>query len=253
MFLAVDIGNTSINFGIFEDDGLIKTFRLSSDMVNTNYYEELSYRITDKCKIENCAIISVVNGAGPGIKKICDDLFGINSVILDDNFVQDMKILTKHPEKTGIDRIINAYAVRDYGRFPAVVVDAGTAVTFDVLSSDGDFIGGAIMPGVSTQLKSLHNSTSELPLVTEKESDSAIGDDTESSVIAGVIRGTAYAADGMLMQYGAELGEKPLLVMTGGHSEMLLKYMKTKFDYVLPDLTICGIKKAFEQTENKED
>ena len=225
MFLAIDIGNSKITTALFDKDIFSKKF--------------VGYEIAE------CAIISVVNNIDKVIKKACDMAFGINSVILDIESASEIKIAGTNPKSAGMDRLANVYAVSDMP-LPAIVVDMGTAITFDILNKNKEFIGGIIMPGINMSLKGLAEGTSKLPEINAQEISFAIGNNTETCILSGVIRGAASAIDGLLEQCIEELGECKTIVLTGGQSDLISKYMKHQFDYLDKNLTMLGIKKIYQ-------
>ncbi len=246
MFLGIDIGNSSITFGVFKNNDIVDVFRIDNiSNADEYFYKSQISEKTNRYNIDSCGIISVSQGMENTIKSICDSLYRINSVILDYRAFCDMSILVEKPETVGIDRLINAYAIRDLASAPIIVVDAGTAITLDVVSKEGDFMGGVIMPGINMQFKSLYNNTSKLPLIIPAESKSTIGKNTENSILSGVIRGTAHAIDGLLSECTDELKETPQIVLTGGQGGLILKYINTKVNFVMPNLTLIGIKKIY--------
>ena len=129
---------------------------------------------------------------------------------------------------------------------PVIVVDSGSATTFDIVSADGNFVGGIIMPGVEMQLQSLYRNTSKLPEIEISDSDFVIGNSTESAILSGVVRGTACAIDGLISQCESEIGEDVMVIATGGCSEFLSKYMTREFDEINPELTLYGLKYLYE-------
>ena len=145
------------------------------------------------------------------------------------------------PYTIGADRLANVCAAAKYP-LPAIVVDIGTAITFDVLDKDKNFIGGVIMPGVNMGIKALADGTSKLTEIAPDVSPSAIGNTTETCILAGVLRGTACAIDGLLAQCEDELGCKATVIMTGGQAELILKYMNRTPDYMNKNLTLEGLK-----------
>lgn len=247
MFLSVDIGNTNITLGVFEGDKLIETFRLASDKeLPLLQYEILLRTIFKEYSIEACSIGSVVDELGQLIKKACDNVFGFDSFLLDKKSSIDLNLLLKNPDEVGADRVANAFAVKQKYKLPAIVVDIGTATTFDIVSKNGDFLGGVIMPGLNLQFKSLGTNTSKLPYLEAGFSEKAIGNSTESAMLSGVIRGSACAIEGLIHQCELELGEKATIIATGGHSSLISEYMIRSFDYVNPSLTLEGLKGLYE-------
>ena len=123
-----------------------------------------------------------------------------------------------------------------------IVIDFGTATSFDIINSKKEFLGGVIAPGINTQMKCLKNSTSKLPKIDVSISPAAIGHNTTDAILSGVIRGTACMVDGLVEQCEAELGEKVTIVATGGYCGLIANYLKRPFDFVNPVLTLEGLR-----------
>lgn len=246
MILVVDIGNTNITIGVFDNDELIEIHRLNSDMNNTafDYETELRNMLSDK-NIEGCIISSVVDELTFTVKQACNGAFDIDSILFTYDMNLEIGLKTEKPHTIGTDRLANVYAVLKY-ELPAIVVDIGTAVTFDILDENKNFIGGVIMPGINMGLKGLYEATSKLPEINAKESPIAIGNTTETCILSGVVRGTACAIDGLLEQCEEELGKKASIILTGGQSWLISKYMKRTFDCIEPNLTLYGLKNIYE-------
>ena len=136
-------------------------------------------------------------------------------------------------------------------KLPVIVVDFGTANTFDIVNKEGEFVGGVIAPGINTQLNSLSKCTSKLPNLDATISEKAIGDNTIDAILSGVIRGTACMVEGLISQCENELGEKATIVATGGLSGLISNYMNRKFDYVNPILTLEGLKELYKLNQNQ--
>ena len=247
MLLAVDIGNTNITMGIVDKEMLIKTLRQQTNVgLSQEQYETTFKELLADFEITECIIGSVVNDLDTKIKKVVDKIFGIDSLTLSQNINIGIKIDAPHPEQAGADRIANICGANKLYPKPYIVVDMGTATTFDIADKNGAFIGGTIMLGVGLQLKSLSGNTSLLPDIEPQEAKKAIGDDTVSSILSGVIRGHASAIDGLIEQCEAEFGEKLFIIRTGGYSELVSKYMKRKFDAINPNLTLEGLKEIYK-------
>ncbi len=243
MLLTIDIGNSSINSAIFDGNKIVKYAKFDSNKSKDLYLNKFKAEFQN-IKITECAIISVVNGLDYVVKEVCDNMFNINSKILNIYDAKEVKVNTKNPESIGMDRMANLYAALEFP-LPAIVVDIGTAITFDILSKDKEFIGGVIMPGINMSLMGLHERTSKLPLIEPKESLKAIGNTTETCILSGVIRGTASAIDGLLIQCTEELGECKTVILTGGQAELIAKYMTHPINFINQDWTILGIKKMY--------
>lgn len=251
MFLAIDIGNTNITMGLFERDELIKAFY--SPVIkapDSEYYNKIFREYFENYNIDAAAIISVAGNVQEYIKDACVSELNTEAIIIDYKSIPDMKIQTEKPEAVGIDRLINSYAAKKMYKTPCIIVDAGTAITVDVVSKEGNFVGGAIMPGINIQLKALSDYTSKLPYLEPKEVQYAIGNNTEKAMLSGVILGAASAVDGLITQFENEIGEAANIILTGGHCEYLSKYCNHHYDYVLPNLTLSGIKSVYNDLKS---
>ena len=161
-----------------------------------------------------------------------------------------INIRAKHPNRIGIDRVINGVAASKLYSYPVIVVDFGTATTFDIVNSDGDFIGGLILPGIYTQLKSLASGTSKLPEIDLKEMEkvqNTINTDTVKAILSGVVKGHAHAIEGLIKDCTKEMKVRPKIIATGGDAEFIAKYMNDKvFDVINQNLTLQGIKMIYD-------
>lgn len=249
VFLAIDIGNTNITLGVFDGEDLKETFRLPSDKeLPQSEYELLLKTLFKNYAVDACSIGSVVEELTPILKRASDNVFGINTFVLTYTSEHGLEIDLQRPHEVGADRIANAFGAKELYRLPAIVVDLGTATTFDIVSKDGHFKGGVIMPGLNLQLKSLNLNTSKLPRIEADFSEKAIGDSTENAILSGVIRGSASAIEGLINQCELELGEKACVIATGGYSTLISQYMLRQFDYVNPSLTLQGLKYVHEHS-----
>ena len=242
MFLAVDIGNTNITAGVFNGDKLLETFRLISSFSNSDYYNKFFSDIANKYVVKNCAIASVVDGLDSLVKSSVENIFLIEPLIIKSSSKTGIKITLPKPESMGIDRIANiACAMTEYNP-PFVVVDIGTAITIDIADKNGCFSGGIIMPGINMQLKALSDNTSKLPRIEIDKIPNAVGYDTKSAILSGVVRGSACAISGLIDEFEQELGYELKTIITGGQAEFLSEYMSRKGDVVTKDLTLQGIR-----------
>lgn len=245
MLLVLDIGNTSTTLGIFDDEKLIQTFRFDSDInYSQKSYETKLESLFKDYDIDSCAIVSVVDELSSILKNACDNVFSVKTKLFSHYNDFDLKIGIQSPETIGADRLANAVAAKTYG-LPAIVIDIGTAVTFDIVSRDGEFLGGIIMPGINLQFKALNQHTSKLPLLEPSISSRAIGNCTNNAILSGVLRGTASAIDGLIKQCEAELKESAVIIATGGQCNIISEYMTRKFDIINLNLTLEGLKQAY--------
>ena len=247
MLLAIDIGNTNITLGVFDGENFIDTLRLTSDKELPRYeYEVLLEKLLKNYSIDSCIIASVVEELSLVLKRASDKVFGIDSFLLANDSDLGIKVNLLKPEEVGADRIANAYGAYIKYPKPAIVVDLGSATTFDIINKDGNFVGGVIMPGLNMQFRSLKANTSKLPRIEAGISERAIGNSTESAILSGVIRGSASAIEGLIAQCEKELGQKAFVVATGGYSGLISQYMTRKFNKVNPSLTLEGLKELYK-------
>lgn len=247
MLLTADIGNTSITLGLFEDDALVEEFRLASDKdLSLEEYEVLLKSLFKDFKIDGCIISSVVEELNNKFKSAVANVFKIKPMFLNLEINTGIKIVLDKPSEAGADRIANAAGAYVLYKKPVIVVDFGTATTFDIVNKEGEFIGGVIAPGVNSQLKALNKFTSKLPRIDVAVSNSAIGHNTSDAILSGVIRGSACMIDGLVKQCEKELGEKAVLVATGGYSSLISDYLERPFDFINPTLTLEGLRYLYQ-------
>ena len=248
MLLTVDIGNTNITFGIFDNEILIDIFRLPSNRdLNGEEYEVLLHTLFKSYNIDACIIASVVNELENIMQGAVNRVFRITPLVISNKINLGINIKLAKPQELGADRIANACGAYILYKKPVIIVDLGTATTFDIIDGNGDFVGGVIMPGLNLQLQALYQNTSKLPRIDINSSENAIGDCTEKAILSGVIRGTACAISGLIEQCKVELNSpKTTVVATGGYSEFISKYMKQKFDFINPYLTLEGLRFLYE-------
>lgn len=251
MLLTSDIGNTSITLGLFDNEALVEEFRLASDKdLSLEEYEVLLKSLFKDYSVKDCIISSVVDELTAKFKKAVDNVFKINSILLSTKINTGVKINLDNPEEAGADRIANAAGAYVLYNHPAIVVDFGTATTFDIINSNGEFIGGIISLGIMSQIKALNKFTSKLPRTDISLCPNVIGHNTNDAMLSGVIRGTASMIDGLVEQCEKELGEKAVIIATGGYSGLISNYLKRPFDFINPTLTLEGLRYLYQINSN---
>ncbi len=246
MLLTSDIGNTNITLGLFDNEALVEEYRLASDKdLSLEEYEVLLKSLFKDFKIDGCIIGSVVEELNNKFSSAVKNVFNIEPVFLTNKINTGVKIKTDFPDEVGADRIANAAGAYILYKKPTIVVDFGTATTFDIINAEGEFIGGMIAPGINLQMKVLNKFTSKLPRIDVAISSKAIGHNTTDAILSGVIRGTACMIDGLVQQCEKELGQKAVLVATGGYSGLIANYMKRPFDFINPTLTLEGLRHLY--------
>lgn len=251
MLLTLDIGNTSITIGTFNGDEIFDVRKIPSNIhYSKDKYIELLKETVGELNISGCIIASVVNGLDKILLEAVESVFGVKGLILSTNLDLGITLKLKDNNEIGADRIANGIAAKQLYPLPAIVVDFGTANTFDIVNKNGEFIGGVIAPGVNTQLTSLSKCTSKLPKLDATISEKAIGNNTIDAILSGVIRGTACMVEGLVEQCEKELGEKAHIIATGGNSQLVAQHMSRKFDDINPNLTLQGLKMLYKQNQN---
>ena len=201
--------------------------------------------------ISNCIISSVVEELTDTVKNAIENIFGFKPLILNTNLKINITINSDKPETCGADRIANAVSASTlYKQRPVIVVDSGSATTFDIIDKNNTFIGGLIMPGIDMQLNSLSEKTSKLPKLNVKmvkNKLNIIANDTNNSIFSGVVIAHAMAVQGLLNGCEQELGSKAFVIGTGGNANLINEYMnERKFDVINPTLTLDGLNEIYK-------
>lgn len=251
MLLVIDIGNTNTSLGVFEKDNLVHTFALSSDIKKTDdeYGINLLAILNHKnitSKIKGAIVSSVVPQLCEIYKNAIKKYLEIEPITLSYKSNLPIKLNLKNNKEIGADRIANASAVVTKYKLPAIVIDFGTATTFDIVDKDANFIGGIIAPGLKIQAKSLSQFTSKLPKLKIEAPKNAIGDDTISAMLSGIVLGHRSMIEGMISRCEKELGQKATIIATGGYSSVLFEDMYKTIDYIDKDLTLFGLKELYK-------
>lgn len=250
MLLAIDIGNTNMVIGIFQDKNLIISWRLVTDVrrttdeygvIFTNLLNQ-AQRPIDKKEINAAIIASVVPNLTPVLGEVCEKYFQKKAIIVTPNLVK-MRVLYDHPAEVGIDRIVNTYAAwRLYRKdsHSMIIVDYGTATTFDVMSKNGEYLGGAIAPGIGISSEALFQKTAKLPRVELINPARCLGKNTVESMQAGLSYGFLGQTKEILAKLKKEVGDQPVVLGTGGLVNFIQNIEKL-FDQVDQNLTLAGL------------
>lgn len=254
MLLAIDIGNTNVTLGTFENDVLSLTARLSTDTKKTSDEYAISIKKVlelynkDYRDIEDCVISSVVPTVGSSISKAVSLLCGVVPLEVGPGVKTGLNIKIDNPAQLGADLVVGAVGAISAYTVPCVIIDMGTASTFSVINRDGAFLGGAIAAGVKLTLKALTENTAQLPSIDISAPQSVIGSNTVDSMRSGLIFGTAAMIDGLLDRISYELGEIPTIVATGGLSKEVVKYCNHEIIYN-ENLLLDGLKEIYDRNK----
>lgn len=252
MLLALDIGNTNIVIGLFENEKLLKQWRLPSDVkksVDDYAVDIIELFLTDKIdclKIESCIICSVVPMLTAKINEAIKKFLSAESakkimIIGDEKIRLNIDIKLNNKKEVGHDRLVNAIAA--YKKFGGnlIIIDLGTATTFDVVGKNGEYLGGVIAPGINLSLKALHDMTAQLPRISVKKQQNVIGKSTIEAMNSGVYFGYISLLEGLIVKIENELNCKTTRIITGGLAEIFKDALKDSINHHEPNLTLEGL------------
>ena len=247
MLLAVDIGNTNVAFGVFEGEQLRATWRMATD-VNQMADEYaalllnlLHYQGLETSDIKEIALCCVVPPLLTTFEELFQRYFHISPLVVGPGIKTGVRIRMDNPREVGTDRIANAAAAYHLYTGPVIIVDVGTATTFDTVSKEGDYLGGAIATGIGTAAEALFAKATALPRVELVHPRQAIGTNTIAAMQSGIVFGYVGLVEGVVARIQQELGEKAKVVATGGYAELIAKETAV-IDEVNPDLTLVGLR-----------
>jgi len=253
MILVFDVGNTETTIGLYDGETLRGHWRVTTDVARTPDEIALLIRALltaadiDRSGIDRAAIGSVVPAVTAPLAEACEQAVGAKPLIIDARSPLPIRLDVEEPLTVGADRIINTLAASRLYKRDTIVVDLGTATTYDCITADGVFIGGVIAPGVRTSAETLFRRTSKLPATEIAPPARVIGRRTEECIRSGVVFGSAEAIDGLVRRIKAEWpgGTVPLVVATGGLASVFQPFCK-EFDLVEPYLTLDGLRIAHD-------
>lgn len=249
MLLAIDAGNTNIVFAVFglENPKPAQVWRIKTDAGRTAdeyaawLYQSFMLHGLNPQQITNIVISSVVPDANFNLRQLCETLFSLTALFVGkDKLDLGVTVDLPRPEELGADRIVNAVTVLQDYTYPAIVIDCGTATTFDVINARGHFIGGVIAPGPNLSMAALHLAAAQLPKVGVVKPQSVIGNTTITAMQSGVYWGYIGLIEGMITRIAAELDSKPIILATGGLAGLFAEGT-TMIETIDPDLTLRGL------------
>lgn len=247
VLLAIDCGNTNIVFALFDGERIRGQWRASSksdrtaDEVGVWLAQVLEMEGLVRADVTEAIIASVVPSAVFGLKALCRRYFNCEALVVGEPGVDlGIEIMVDKPEEVGADRLVNAVAGHKYYEGPLIVVDFGTATTFDVVEAGGKYCGGAIAPGINQSLAALHSAAAQLPLVAIGRPDRVIGTTTVSAMKSGIFWGYVGLIESLVKRTGAEFGAAMTVVATGGLATLFSRTTDVIHHHD-PDLTIRGL------------
>src|SRR6476620_9713350 len=256
MLLAIDVGNTQSHVGVFDDHELIAHWRFATEANETA--DELAVRVSALVALGGLAlgdvdgsiVSSVVPQLTPEYAAMCDRYLNRRCLIVGPGLSTGMAIQLDNPRELGADRIVNAVAAFERFGGPCAVADFGTAITFDVVSEAGEYLGGVIGPGVEISMAALAQRTAKLPPIElgepPSEAGGVIGRSTHESLLSGITYGFAGAVDAIAGRIQRELGSDVRFVATGGHAAAIVPFCEL-IDEVDDLLTLTGLRLIWER------
>jgi len=250
MLLAVDIGNTNITFGIFEGEKLRATWRIATNvnqmadeyaalLLNLLHHQGLD--TSDIKEIASCGVVPPLLGT---FEELFQRYFHISPLVVGPGVKTGVRIRQDNPKEVGPDRIANAAAAHHLYGGPVIITDLGTATTFDVVSKEGDHLGGVIATGIGTAAEALYTRAVALPRIELARPTKAIGTNTITAMQSGIIFGYVGLVEGIVARIQQELREKAIVIATGGYAELIARET-TVIDQVNPDITLIGLRLVY--------
>ncbi|HBT46894.1 MAG TPA: type III pantothenate kinase [Peptococcaceae bacterium] len=254
MLLAIDVGNTNIVYGVYRDRQLVCHWRTATDRQKTaEEYSLLWYHFTGfyglaAADVRAVALASVVPPLTPVLTEAVRELFKVDPLVVGPGVKTGMPIRFENPREVGADRILNGVAAYELYGGPAIVVDFGTATTFDAISAAGEYIGGAIAPGIGISTEALFYHAAKLPRVELVRPRSVIGKNTVACMQAGIMYGFIGQVEGIVSRMKKELGEGAVVVATGGLAGLIAPETEA-INHLNPWLTLEGLRIIYERNK----
>ncbi|WP_428152653.1 type III pantothenate kinase [Brevundimonas sp.] len=258
MLLAIEQGNTNTLFAVHDGDSWIAQWRTATEASRTaDEYavwltQLLAMRKIDLASLTGCIISSVVPQSIFNLRNLARRYLSVEPLVIGDNVELGIPVRIKKPSEAGADRLVNAIGAHLVYPGDLIVIDSGTATTFDVIAADGAFEGGAIAPGINLSLQALHEAAAMLPRIAIQKPDTVIGKDTVSNMQSGVFWGYVGLIEGMVSRIKAEWGRPMTVVGTGGVAS-LFEGATESIDRFDPDLTIRGLLEIWRRNTHLTD
>lgn len=249
MLLTIDVGNTNTVLGLFDGEDLFSSWRIKTDARNTADEMVLTFRglLEDREVVTGIALCSTVPAVLREMRVMLDRYFSeVPTVIVEPGTKTGVPVLTDNPKEVGADRIVNTIAAHHLYGGPCIVVDFGTSTNLDVVSAKGEFLGGALAPGIEISLDALASRAAALRKVELVRPRAAIGKNTVEALQSGALYGFAGQVDGLVDRIREELGEVSAVVATGGLAPVVVPESRTVTVHE-PDLTLIGLRLVFEK------
>ena len=257
MLLAIDVGNTNIVVGVFDGEKLKVTWRIATRMnreVDEFGVLTLAFLRQQRLpvsRITGAVICSVVPPFTPVSQEMCRKYFHVSPLVVEAGVKTGIRLCVDNPRELGADRVVNAVAAHHFYGGPAIVIDFGTATTFDVVSKKGDYLGGAIAPGIGIAAEALVTRTAMLPRVELLRPRRVIGTNTVAAMQSGILYGYIGLVEGIVNRIERELGVKARVIATGGYAPLVAKGIP-RIKVVNVDLSLEGLRLIYEMNKPED-
>ena len=257
MILTIDVGNTNITCGVFDGDVIVASFRITTKMPRTSdEYGMILYNLLEQNNIQpmdigDAIICSVVPNGMHSLRGGLVKYFHITPIIVEAGIKTGIRIVTPNPQQIGADRIVDAVGAYEIYGGPVLVIDFGTATTYDFVDESGAFLGGITAPGIRISAKALSEDAAKLPEIEIKKPESILGKDTITSMQAGIVYGQIGQTEYIINKVKEEVGlENVKTVVTGGLGRIIANET-TCIDIYDPNLTLKGIYRVYKKQNRK--
>ncbi len=254
MLLVADVGNSQTVIGLYDNSTLTADWRI----VTSNYRTGDELRILFQMllqqegvkpeDIDGCCVSSVVPQLNAALQQVCRDGFDVEPLMVEPGIKTGLKLHTENPKEIGADRIVNAVAALEEHEGPIIIIDFGTATTFDYITGDAEYIGGIILPGIQLSADALFEHCAKLPQVEIAAPESVIGRDTVSNIRSGLTYGYADMVNGLVRRMWGETNTKTKVLATGGLASHIAQFADV-IDIVDPQLALKGLLAIYKKNE----